>query len=128
MKEYAFDEFAVGSRYRTTFVLTEQIVGDYLECLGMSVGPGEPLPAAIFASMKPWYEALEGRFPQGTVHLKQTTEHYGHAYPGDRYDVEVIITDKYVKKERNYLVYETTFTRDNVLICRQKTTQILALA
>lgn len=126
MKELRYDELTVGRFFESKFVLTDSLVQSYMEALGLPYKEGKPLPTAIFSSNKPSYEALGGRFPQGTVHLKQKMEHYGQPYLGDEYEVEVCITDKYVKKGRNYLMYETTFKKEGQLLCRQLTTQLLS--
>ena len=128
MKEYTFDELSLGQRFRTQFDLKESIAKDFLKSLNIENIEGQPLPVAVFSTLTPIYKAIGARFPQGTIHLKQKMEHYGNPYIGDIFDIEVLIASKYEKKGRQYLVFETSFIKDNKLICKQESTQLMAFA
>lgn len=128
MRELSEQELKPGTTFRGSFMFTEEEISAYYSLLGLEFKPDQPLSTAIFATNKPSYVVLKGRMPQGTIHLKQEAEHYGPVYAGQEYEVEVSMTDKYEKKGRQYLVYETRFFKDGSLVSRQKTTQLLSFA
>ncbi|MDQ0218028.1 hypothetical protein ELQ35_01600 [Peribacillus cavernae] len=129
MKEYTNDQFSVGSKFHTKFILTDKLAKNLIESLSIVFQNGKALPAALFSTfINPTLKALGGRFPQGSIHLKQTVEHFGAPFVGDEYEVEVLIADKYVRKGRDYLVWETIFKKENQVICRQESTFLLSFA
>jgi hypothetical protein len=128
MKELDYAALHVGDTYRATFAFTEELVRDYVETLGLTYKSDGRVPSFLFAIYKPVYAALGGRIAEGTIHIGQRMEHYREVAVGEVLDVVVTITDKYRKKERDYIVYAIEFCKDGEVCCKQVTTQIWALA
>jgi hypothetical protein len=126
MREFRYEDVSVGDLLTSRLSLDKDLVKGYMECLGIQYGEGRTVPSSIFAIYKPWYEAFGGRVAHGTVHLKQKMEYFCRVEVGDEFDVQVKVTDKYRKKDRDYLVHETTFMKGGKLCCKQITTQIWA--
>lgn len=64
----------------------------------------------------------------GTIHLKQKMENLLEPQIGDNFEVTITIKDKFRKKERDYLVFETEFHKDGKLYCKETTTYLWGFA
>lgn len=123
--EVPYDRIDVGDVYRTTYRITPEIAAAYRRLVGEVVTEGTTSPFAppwVFCSFVPLYDALGGRFDQGTIHLRQRMEMFGRVQVGEELDVEVRVTDKYVRKGRNYAALEVSFLRDGEVTCRTGST------
>lgn len=130
-KEIPYDSIAEGDVYRASYALTPELVGAYDELVGTDArdgraaappAPGDPVPPWVYSAMAPLYDALGGRYAQGTVHLKHRMETYAVAHVGDVLDVELRVTGKHVRKGRERAVMEMDLLRDGTLICRVTST------
>ncbi|MQA88562.1 MAG: hypothetical protein GEV03_29115 [Streptosporangiales bacterium] len=120
LEEIPYDRIGEGEVYRTTYRVIREVADAYGELVGD--GPGEAAPPWVFCSFVPLYDALGGRFDQGTIHLRQRMELFGRVDVGDELDVEVRVAEKYVRKGRNYAVLDVGFLRDGALKCRSTST------
>jgi hypothetical protein len=127
LKAFGYNDVSVGDSFFSKFDITEEKVKGYVEAVRGNYLPGD-VPNYFFSFYTPIYEALGGRIAQGTIHLRQKMEHYSKAQIGDQLDVKVTIKDKYRKNNRDYLVWEVDFLKDDSLVCRHETTHIWALA
>lgn len=128
MNEFKYEDVNVGDVFKTQLSLSKELVSAYRKVLDWPDGGEKKAPPAVFANFKPWDSAFGGRPAQGTVHLRQRMEHYGEVRVGDGVDVTVRIQDKYSKKGRDYLVFETEFANAGELCCRALTTLLWAYA
>ncbi|MEH7122321.1 hypothetical protein V7127_03630, partial [Bacillus sp. JJ1773] len=117
MKIIDYYALSIGDKFKSKFVITEQLVRDYVEALQDTYQPGK-VPKYLFAIFAPIYDAFGGRLSPGTIQIKQKMEYYMDAKIGDEIDVIVTIKDKYKKNERNYFIYEVDFLKGNALICK----------
>ncbi|MQA97842.1 MAG: hypothetical protein GEV11_25670 [Streptosporangiales bacterium] len=124
--------------YRTTYALTPELVREYDELIGTDArdgrrptpgsANGDPVPPWVFCAFAPLYDALGGRFDQGTVHLKHRLESFGGARVGDELDVEVRVAEKYVRKGRDHAVLEMIFPATGAPACRITSTFLWGFA
>ncbi|PWA09019.1 hypothetical protein DCC39_13710 [Pueribacillus theae] len=128
MKAFNYDDHAVGDILHSKLAITKELYEAYADTLGLPFNPNEKVPPSIFQVYRPAYEALGGRIAQGTIHLKQKVEHFGDAFLGDEFNVEVKIVDKYNRKNRDYLIYEASFLKDGELVSRVTTTHLWAFS
>lgn len=136
-KEISYDKVAEGDVFRARYALTPELVGAYDELIGtdardgrLAPAPahGDPVPHWVFSAMAPLYDALGGRYDQGTVHLKHRMESFGTAHVGDVLDVEVRVARKYERKGRDHAVMDMDFLRDGDLVCRVTSTFLWGFA
>lgn len=120
MKTYDYEALSIGDEFSSKFTITEQFVKGYVEAVGETYEAGK-VPNYVFSVFTPIYDALGGRNSPGAIQFKQKTEHFSSASVGDELDVVVTITNKYHKKNKDYLVYEVEFLKENTLICKQET-------
>jgi hypothetical protein len=126
MLGFKYQETLVNHKYKTTFELNDSIIKKYLRSLGLDEN-SENIPSSIFAIYHFWNSTLGNPVP-GTIHLKQKMENFLKPKNGDLYDVVITITDKYKKKGRDYLVFETEFYKDSQLYCKETTTYLWGFA
>ncbi|MEH7526592.1 hypothetical protein V7149_25515 [Bacillus sp. JJ1503] len=123
MKFIDYYTLSEGERFTSKFIITEKLVMDYITALEDSY-ESEKVPKYLFAIFSPIYEAFGGRLSPGTIQIKQKMEHFQDAAIGDEINVIVTIKEKYKKIERNYLVYEVDFFKENELVCKHESTHI----
>lgn len=69
-----------------------------------------------YTAMK-WATGQAGYVPQGSVHVRQKYKLTGLVYEGDCLTTTVSISDKFVKKERQYVVYRVQVTNQLGTVC-----------
>ncbi len=125
-EELTFDEMEIGMEFPpTTYTLTEGTVAKYIEAMedrnplyldeeeakraGFEgvIAPATTAclytkPTNILSGLKP-----RKRPASGSIHAAQRYEFLGVVKPGEVITSKSKVVDKYVKKERNYVVIET---------------------
>lgn len=116
-----FDDIYVGLEFPPlTFELTEEKVKNYMAAVGdpnpiyrdkvlpgdggIGVNPAPPTMAALFI-LQSYKEYVES--PPGGVHAGQYFKFIKPFYMGETLYVKARVTDKYIKKERKYVIIET---------------------
>ncbi|WP_408011254.1 hypothetical protein ACJROX_13620 [Pseudalkalibacillus sp. A8] len=127
MNFYHFDDFSIGDEFITTYTISEEVARPYVELVGGTYVENQPVLPSVFLIYTPLFEAIGGRFVNGTVHLKQEASYYNKPKVGDQFTVKVTVKNKYVKKDKNYLIYETTYSLKDKLYCRLLSTQLVGL-
>lgn len=123
---FDYNKTPVKHKYTEEFVLDRDTINEYKKAVGYD-SQDNFVPNSIFAIYKFWNTTL-GNPPAGTIHLKQMMEYYRAPKVDDIFQVEITIKDKYRKKERDYLIFETVFYKGNKVYCRQITTYLWGFA
>lgn len=126
MTTFNYDTTPINHTYTTTFRLDEEAVKNYLSALDMAED-STSIPPSIFAVYHHWNATIGNPVP-GTIHLKQEMQYYENPSLGDVYDVTIKIVEKYEKKAKNYLVFETLIQKDSQLYCKETTTYLWGFA
>ncbi|OGW17898.1 MAG: hypothetical protein A3G93_09115 [Nitrospinae bacterium RIFCSPLOWO2_12_FULL_45_22] len=121
-KLLVYDELEVGRKFKpATYTLTKETIGKYAEAVEdrnplyldeaqakNSAFKGlisHPTTAAIYSLAS---IMTEGEMPPGGIHAKQFFEFHTPARPGDALTTTATVVDKYIKREKKYVVFETT--------------------
>jgi predicted acetyltransferase len=126
MITFDYDKTPINHEYKSTFQLDDKTVNEYLKALNSSEN-SEDIPSSIFAIYHLWNSTI-GKPVPGTIHLKQKMEYFLKPSRGDIYDVLIKVTEKYQKKNRNYLVFETLISKKEKLYCKETTTYLWGFA
>lgn len=137
-EEIPYDRIHAGDVFHAVYRLTpdlvrayDELVGDDARDGGARTGdpvPGDPVPPWVFCAFTPLYDALGGRYEQGTIHLRHRLESFAVARVGDELDVEVRVAEKYVRKSRDHAVMEMDLRRGADLVCRITSTFLWGFA
>ena len=117
-----YDELQVGQKFKpTTYALTKETIEKYAEAvedrnpLYLDETPAKnssfkglishPTTAAIYSLSA---IMTEGEMPPGGIHAKQSFEFHTPARPADALTTTATVVDKYIKREKKYVVFETT--------------------
>lgn len=125
--DVAFETLDPRRVYRSTYRLAPEVVERYCAIAGVEPD-GELAPPWVFCSFRPIYDALGGRFAQGSVHIRQQTRMSGRVRVGAELDVELTVAEKYVRNDRNYAVLEATFSADGAPRCVSRLTVLWGYA
>lgn len=136
--EIPYDRIHAGDVFHAVYRLTPELVRAYDELIGTDArdgrpparapAPGDPVPPWVFCAFTPLYDALGGRYEQGTIHLRHRIESFAVARVGDEFDVEVRVTGKYVRKNRDHAVLEMDLRRGGEPVCRITSTFLWGFA
>jgi len=120
-KVLVYEELQVGQRFKpSTYTLTKETISKYAEAVE-DYNPlyldeeqarkssfqgiiAHPTTAAIYS-----LNAImtEGEMPPGGIHAKQYFEFHAPVRPGDTLTTTATVIEKYIKRERKYVVFET---------------------
>lgn len=117
-----FDELEVGREFQpSVYALTEETIQKYAAAVedmnslyqdketaqksSFKGLIGHPTTAAIYTLSA---IMTEGDMPPGGIHAKQYFEFVSPPRPGDTLTTQAKVVEKYIKRERNYVVFETT--------------------
>lgn len=120
---WAFADFTVGQQFETDFELTESAVTDYLRITGYSSPLFTDLVAAraagydrvpvpsTFATTYAFVSKVPGiELAPGGVHAKQEFRFMNPSYVGDRLHTVITVSDKYERRGKKYLVFDSLTT------------------
>lgn len=82
-------QFETGKVFRTTHVHDAEKARSLAQSLDL---PGPEAGRAALMTFRPVYDALGGRFPQGSVHVGYATRNHAEVAPGMTLEVEVVCT------------------------------------
>jgi acyl dehydratase len=121
-KVLVYDELEVGQKFKpSTYTLTKETIKKYAEAVE-DCNPiyldetqardsvfkgliGHPTTAAIYSLNS---IMTEGEMPPGGIHAKQSFEFHAPVRPGDSLTTTATVVEKYIKREKKYVVFETT--------------------
>lgn len=119
--DFPYDELELDRVWTSTYEISQQLVDTYNAQVG-ATGDGTA-PPWVFCAFLPTYRALGGRMEQGSVHTRQTAEHFGTTRIGEVLDVEVRVAERFERGDRRHVVLETRFYgAERDLRCRLETT------
>lgn len=128
-KELVYDEIDIGRDFDPPVLnLTEEAVGKYLQAVdddtpiyhdqkaaeaagvGWPVAP--PTTAAIFSRTSVLLQKA-GKMPPGSIHARQEFQFVNPFRPGDVLTTKAKVAEKFVRKDRKWMVIESTTTNQN---------------
>lgn len=123
---WAFADFAVGQRFETEVDLTETAVADYLRVTGYSCPlftepeaaraagfERTPVPS-MYATTYAFVSKVPGiQLAPGGVHAKQEFRFLNPTYVGDRLHTVITVSDKYERRGKKYLVFDSITTNQH---------------
>ncbi|WP_041775799.1 hypothetical protein [Blastococcus saxobsidens] len=115
-----FDDLEVGQTWDDyTYDLTPEAVSAYRESvrLGGEDDSGD-VPPMLLDTLYPVKKSLQ--LPEGTLHAQESVTFLGRPAVGERVSVSLVVKEKFVKKERKFVV----ITQD----CRASDGRLLATA
>lgn len=138
-KTIYYDDLDVGHEFKPCeYTMTEETIRKYAEAIadqnplyndqeaakkspyGNIIAP--PTSAAIYSISA--YKT-EGKTPPGGIHARQKFEFVKPVFPGDRLKVTARVKDKFIKKERKYVILDvTTANQKGEVVVRSEMTAI----
>jgi 3-hydroxybutyryl-CoA dehydratase len=112
MENYlTYDAMYPGMEFgEVSYELTPEQVKKYIEAVEGEGGPGAdaapPTIAALFTTLR--VVLREHKMPPGAIHAKQYFKFIRPVRAGEKLRITVRIADKFVKKERNWAVIESS--------------------
>jgi len=123
-KTIYYDDMVVGREFKPyEYTMTKETIRKYAEAIadknplyndeeaakespyGSIIAP--PTSAAIYSISA--YKT-EGKTPPGGIHARQKFEFVKPVLPGDRLEIIARVKDKFIKKERKYVILDVTTT------------------
>jgi acyl dehydratase len=142
-KSVDWDSWEVGRELGTSIiVVTKELISSYVQAVedydpiylnpadGKEAGFGglvaPPSFHAQFTYMK-WATGDAGWVPHGSFHVQQKFQFRGIVHEGDHLHTKVVMGEKYEKKGRKYVVYQTTVTNQRgEMVCAGEMINVLA--
>ncbi|MBI2849073.1 MAG: MaoC family dehydratase N-terminal domain-containing protein [Chloroflexi bacterium] len=123
-KDLLYNEIEVGQVFTgPAYTLTKESIDKYINAVeetnpiygedkaakeaGLAEAIAPPTTVAIFTRPS-FVLSPEGKLPPGSIHAKQEFEFLGLIRSGDTLTTTGKVVDKYIRRERNYLVIQTT--------------------
>ena len=135
-KEFSYETIEVGEELGTKeMYITEDLIKKYTHAIEgnhpwyMKNSPfgGLIAPPTIFDQET--LRLLDSKYARfGSIHSKQAWEFKNPIKPGKKYIITVRVVDKYIKRERGYLVMELVAVgEDGIEVCRGWHTSLISL-
>lgn len=118
--------FQINDKFSTNLILNKEFIENYKAILD-DHNKEDNIPSSILSNYNSWNETL-GKFPKGTIHLMQKVTYYDYIKEKDNLKVDIEIIDNYKKNNKNYLIFETVYSKGLDTICRLETTYLMGLA
>lgn len=127
MEYLTFDQIEIGrDLLPVEHLVTAEEVAMFREASMDESTPPDVAPLMLAASyVRRVYESMPS--PPGGIHAKQQYTFHAPVRVGDRLTTSGTVGDKYVKRERNYVIVDSlTHNQDGVLVTTARATRIWA--
>ena len=135
-KEFSYETIKIGEDLGTEeIVITDDLIRTYTHAIETdhpwyfedSPFGGRIVPPTIFDNET--LRLLDSKYARfGSIHAKQAWEFKNPVRPGMKCRISVRVIDKYIKRDRGYIVMEMVATDENgVEICRGRHTSLMSL-
>lgn len=119
-------DFAPGKVFRATHVHDAEKARALADSLGL---PEASAAKAMLATFRPVYDALGGRFPQGSVHVGYDTTHLGEVPDGTPLEVAVVSAPPDPPRDGYQKVrFDVTYHDGDTLVAEQTITVLCTVA